>query len=306
MQYLVVVSKMWIEVKWSTEIPCLKKPSRNLAFFGDFWRFGQQTFSMVVTSWCWGSTWIICWEHLHFSSLDQESLQSLFPSDAHLTMRVLLAVTLVVVGSSMRMDVSNETQQLPKAGKGEKCSCYETPIARQDCCAAGLVCSKSRHICKPALGSPCKNHFVKEMFGISECSIGSYQKEDSKRKILCHPKSETESTCCVKKGSVLPAWIPEGKGSFSLCCTGRGYTHGKTVEGMQMWEMAEDINEHVCYEDWAAWTVWTDSRVTLVWKQSAIAAAGWWSNETTGDDLIERVNIEPEKLGYDRDRYIYI
>jgi hypothetical protein len=74
---------------------------------------------------------------------------------------------------------------------------------------------------------------------------------------------------------------------------------------MQMWEMAEDINEHVCYEDWAAWTVWTDSRVTLVWKQSAIAAAGWWSNETTGDDLIERVNIEPEKLGYDRDIYIY-
>lgn len=183
---------------------------------------------------------------LHFSSLDQ-SAKKTFPSDVHLTMRVLLAVSLVVVGSSMRMDASNETQ-LPKAGKGEKCSCYKTPIAEQDCCAEGLVCSKSRHICKPALGSPCKNHFVKELFGISECSIGSYQ-EDSKRKILCHPTSETESMCCVKKGSVLPAWIPPGKGSFSLCCTGRGYIHSKTLEGMQMWEMAEDIREHVCYED---------------------------------------------------------
>ncbi|CAE7605792.1 unnamed protein product [Symbiodinium pilosum] len=160
-------------------------------------------------------------------------------------MRILFA--LLAFATSMRVEVFNQTQ-LPKGGKGEKCSCNKDPVAKQDCCAAGLVCSKLRK-CQPALGSPCEKSAFHKVFGGSECSSSSYQERHSKRKIICQPKPEGKSVCCVKKGSVYPAWIPDGEGSFSLCCSGRGYMRDTADAGKAFLDLAKDTSEHVCYED---------------------------------------------------------
>ena len=167
-------------------------------------------------------------------------------------MRIFL---LLSVACSMRLD-GNQTQQVrlkAKAGKGEKCSCYSQDVAEQDCCGTGLLCSKSGHICKPALTFACNYRFV-ENFGVTQCAQGTYQSEmedeRDKPKIMCKPRPGAESFCCVKRGGVRATWLPDGKGDYSACCSGRGYTTWKSLEKMQFWEMAEDKPEtHVCYED---------------------------------------------------------
>ena len=145
------------------------------------------------------------WFCIHLPTWLKESLRLsqyfLIATSRCLAMRILFA--LLAFATSMRVEVFNQTQ-LPKGGKGEKCSCNKDPVAKQDCCAAGLVCSKLRK-CQPALGSPCEKSAFHKVFGGSECSSSSYQERHSKRKIICQPKPEGKSVCCVKKGSVSRA-----------------------------------------------------------------------------------------------------
>mmetsp|Transcript_28758 Transcript_28758/g.40433 ORF Transcript_28758/g.40433 Transcript_28758/m.40433 type:complete len:179 (-) Transcript_28758:50-586(-) len=110
---------------------------------------------------------------------------------------------------------------------GDPCDCYEysgyTTEEREknNCCGAGLICSKSAKKCKPAVGADCQRRdWWKLEFG-TNCAVSTYGRYNG---ISCQKVHDGEEhKCCVGNYGGEPPnsyqYAPVN-GDDSTCCSG--------------------------------------------------------------------------------------
>ena len=131
--------------------------------------------------------------------------------------------------------------EVKSPGKGDPCTCGRKrptenkldileSLRKNTCCAAGLICSDTDHVCKPAIGGPCK---PKTGFS-TECAAGTYGRKGD---ISCQKFKNVKNDykCCIKKGD--EPWDNDA----SKCCSGQkmdGFFHdwgGYPMTGKCLW-----------------------------------------------------------------------
>lgn len=111
------------------------------------------------------------------------------PALVHVAIASLLCSALAIrdLGAQTGLEEGNQTEtlQVKKAKLGEKCECGDFGLADNRCCDEGLICSKTAHVCKPAVGGACELQYV-----TTQCAVSTYGHSGG---IICSNKR-----CCVE------------------------------------------------------------------------------------------------------------